>query len=283
VRFSLLIATLGRADALRDTLASVGGCDPQPDEVIVVDADARRSARLPAEEAGARYVTAERGLTRQRNRGLREATGDVVVFVDDDVRVRPDLFARLEEAYSDPDVVGVTGRVIEPDAGRIGGPGSALRLLAGKEGTFTSFGYPRYLRDGSAPRDVEYMLGCFMTARRDAALEVGFDEHLPGYGVAEDEDFSYRLSRRGRIRYFPEIVVEHEKLGFGERDARVYDRQVVVNRAYLFRKNFAPTPIARVQFGLLVAGLVAHRIVNREWRGAQGLVEGAVDAWRRRR
>jgi len=126
------------------------------------------------------------------------------------------------------------------------------------------------------------MSGCFMTARRDIAERIGFDEDLPGYGLAEDEDFSYRLSRVGRIRYLPDAVVEHRKIGFRSHDSRDFGRLVVVNRAYLFRKNFERTPLARVQFALLVLVLLAHRLVNREWRGAAGLVDGAREAWRTR-
>jgi GT2 family glycosyltransferase len=152
----------------------------------------------------------------------------------------------------------------------------------GREGTFTRYGYPRYLRDLDSPRDVEFMQGCFMSARREAAAAVRFDEHMGGYALAEDEDFSYRLSQLGRIRYLPEIIVRHRKLGFGAADERRFGRLVVVNRAYLFRKNFRRTPLARAQFAMLVAMLVGHRLVNREWRGAQGLVEGAYQVLRGR-
>ena len=51
---------------------------------------------------------------------------------------------------------------------------------------------------------------------------------------------------------------------------------VIRNRSYIFRKNFPQTPAARAQFAWLVLVLVVHRLVNREWRGALGLVEGAA-------
>lgn len=278
--FSVLIPTLRRPDELRSTLESLLACRPPPDEVIVVDGDPGRSAEPVARDLGVRYLTSEPGLTRQRNAALAVAGGEVVVFSDDDVRFDPSVFAVLTDVYREP-LVGATVRVIEPDAHRIGGPRSRLRrlLLGGREGTFTRFGYPRYVV-GDKPQDVEVMRGCFMTARRTAAEQVRFDENLVGYALAEDEDFSYRLSRLGRIRYRPEVTVEHRKTGFIERDERAFGRSVVLNRAYLFRKNFRRTPMARLQFSLLVAGLVGHRLVNREWRGAQGLVEGALQVLR---
>ena len=121
-----------------------------------------------------------------------------------------------------------------------------------------------------------------MSARRELASEVRFDEMLGAYALAEDEDFSYRLSKLGRVRYAPEIVLEHRKLGFGSQDPRRFGRLVVVNRAYLFRKNFKQTLRARAGFVVLVGGLLLHRLVNRDWRGAQGILEGARDVFLRR-
>jgi GT2 family glycosyltransferase len=111
---------------------------------------------------------------------------------------------------------------------------------------------------------------------------VRFDERLTGYALAEDEDFSYRLSKLGRVRYAPEIVVEHRKLGFGSQDPRRFGRLVVINRAYLFRKNFPQTLGARAQFVVLVGALLVHRLLNRDGRGAQGILEGARDVFFRR-
>lgn len=290
MRFSVVIPTMRREAILEATLESLQECDPKPAEVIVIDADSEGSSRdvvthFDHEVAPAvRYLQSRPSLTLQRNIGIDHASGDVVVFLDDDVTIQADLFARLEEAYQ-RDIVGATGRVIEPTSKRRLGPASFFRRAlpgGGREGTFTRYGYPRYLRDLDSPRDVEFMQGCFMSARLEAADAVRFDEHMGGYALAEDEDFSYRLSKLGSICYLPELVVRHRKLGFGSADERRFGRLVVVNRAYLFRKNFRRTPLARAQFGMFIVMLVGHRLLNREWRGAQGLVEGAYQVLRGR-
>ena len=291
MRFSVVIPTMRRETILEATLASLQQCEPPPHEVTVIDADADGSSLAVVKAFDqqvaptVRYIQTSPSLTRQRNIGIADVSGDVVVFLDDDVTIQPDLFAKLEEAYGDPEVVGATGRIIEPDADRHLGPASRWRRLlpgGGREGTFTRYGYPRYLQEFDTPRDIEFMRGCFMSARREAAATVRFDEHMGGYALAEDEDFSFRLSRLGRIRYLPEIVVEHRKMGFGSYDERGFGRLVVVNRAYLFRKNFRRTPLARAQFGMLIGFMLVHRLVNREWRGAQGLLEGSFQVLRGR-
>jgi glycosyltransferase involved in cell wall biosynthesis len=292
MQFSVVIPTMRREKILKVTLDSLRGCEPTPSEVIVIDADPDGSSEPIVTafdrevDPSVRYVRSPASLTLQRNIGIDDASGDVVVFLDDDVSIQPDLFALLDNVYRDPEIIGATGRVVEPESERRVGPKSFWRRLlpgGGREGTFTRYGYPRYLRDVDSPRDVEFMQGCFMSARREAAAKVRFDERMGGYALAEDEDFSLRLSRLGRIRYEPGMIVKHRKLGFGSQDARAFGRLVVVNRAYLFRKNFRATPLARAQFAMLVALLVAHRLINLELRGAQGLLEGAFQVLRERR
>jgi len=287
VSFSVVIPTRGRPGPLRETLESLARCDPKPAEVIVVDGDPARSATAVVGRAlpGARHLASEPGLTRQRNVGVTASHGEVVVFADDDVVFDRAVFAHLDEAYQDASVIGATGRVIEPASRRFGHKHDPLRrilLAGGPEGSFTRFGYPRYLIDTATARDVEVMQGCFMTARREAVERVGFDESLAGYALAEDEDFSFRLSRLGRIRYVPEAVVEHRKIGFTSHDPRAFGRLAVRNRIYLFRKNFPGTPLAWAQFGLLILLMVGQRLVNGEWAGARGLLEGVAESWRQR-
>jgi glycosyltransferase involved in cell wall biosynthesis len=283
---SVVVATLKRPQVLAAALQSAVQSVPPPYEVLVVDGDEAGSAADVVRTVGAttavplRHVPSPRGLTRQRNVGLDALRGDVVLFIDDDARLQPDALGRVATAFAaEPDVVGVTGRVVEPASNAVGGKSAAVRKLlpgGGGEGRFTRYGYPNRLVDEHRDHEVEFMAGCFMSARAAVAREVRFDEELPGYGLAEDEDFSYRLSRRGRIRYLADAVVEHDNGGFGGRDRRVFGRQVVRNRAYLFRKNFPQTRTAQAQFGLLLALLVLHRLLNRDLQGARGIVEGAL-------
>jgi glycosyltransferase involved in cell wall biosynthesis len=289
--FSVVIPTLRRPETLPGAIESLLACVPLPDEIIVVDGDPEGSARdivetlAPASSTSRLlYLASETGSTTQRNRGIDASTGDVIVFFDDDVIVDADIFAHFASAYRDAELVGVTGNERGVERRRLGGLNSSLRrwlTRRSKQGRFTRFGYPRYVIDLDREHDVERQGGSFMSARREAAAVIRFDELLTGYALAEDEDFSYRLSRLGRVRYVPSISIWHEQ--YGVRDRRAVDKKLVLNRTYLFKKNFPQTALARTQFGLLLATLLVHRLVNREWDAAHGLLDGYRELWRRRR
>lgn len=286
---TVVICTLGRPDLVDRALDALDACTPGPMEILVVDGDDARSAKpivVPSDRPPrARYVSCAPGLTHQRNVALEHVEGDVVVFLDDDARPEPEVLGALARVYLDPSVVGVTGKVLEPHSHRLGHQTSRLRRLvfrARDEGTFTAYGYPRRLTDLESSRDVEFMPGCFMSARTAIARDVGFDERLPGYALAEDEDFSFRLSRTGRIRYEPSLVVHHDNAGFAGSATRAFARRVVLNRHYLFHKNFRPRPSSRVRFGLMVVLLAMHRLMNGNVAGALGVVDGVRDVRRGR-
>lgn len=290
MRFSHIIATKGRPELLRRALASSLAALPPDGETIVVDGDPDRCGEAVVRELGAgariRYVACAPGLTRQRNRGIDEARGEVVVFTDDDCTLQPGVFEVLAHAYAeDPALVGATGRVIQPGSGRIGSdPHSRLRRLVlggGRQGTMTSFGFRRPLVDLDSEHDLQYMPGTFMSARRRAAASVRFDERLEGYALGEDDDFSWRLSHEGRIRYLPGAVVHHLEQGQRTSDPRAFNRNLVVNRAYLLEKNFGTGLGVRLGFGALLAIYCAHRVLNREWRGLRGLLDGMLELRRR--
>ena len=292
-RFSVVIVTMARPEPLRRALQSVARELPDDGEVIVVDGDPKRSAEPPVRELqerfpglDVRYIASRPGVTLQRNVGIDAARRDVVVFVDDDCRLERGVFEVLACAYGDRAIVGVTGRVERRARARLGPEShSRLRWLlvgAGRQGTMNSYGLRRPIVDVDKARDVEYMCGAFMSARRDVAASVRFDETLSGYGLGEDDDFSYRLSRVGRVRYEPAAAIFHDELGFAGRDRQRVDRIRVVNRAYLFRKNFPQTRRAKTRFAVLMAMLCVHRVLNREWSGLRGLLGGMREVRRTR-
>lgn len=216
-RASIVIPTRGRPGYLQVALASIA---PQAAaagaEVIVVDdAGASEEVRRLADRFGARYEPHPRplGLNVARNTGVDRSSGELVVFVDDDVQVCEGwLAALMQRAEAHPDVELFTG----PIAPRLEGkpPRSC-----GREGPpITS------LQLGPVDCETRYAWGSNMAIRRRALQRVGpFDVSLEQGG--DEQEWQDRLSaqataegRSTRVLYVADAALYHRR---GPGDARL--------------------------------------------------------------
>ena len=191
---SLIIITLRRAELLRGTLDALRRQTRPPDEVVVIDNGPDAETEAVAREFGARHVAEpRRGYGSARNRGLAEARGDVLYFLDDDCVAEPDWAERLYEALDRADLAcgsRVSGRT-----------GLAARLeYLSTDGPVLS---PK-LRAGPA----QHLSTSNLIFRREVVERVGrFDEKL---AMCEDRDFTARARDRGfRLRFEPAARVTH--------------------------------------------------------------------------
>lgn len=121
---SIVVCTHNRAESLRDALQSVVSQDyPALNyEIIVVDNCSTDNTKHVVEEfadnklnnANMRYVNEERlGLSYARDRGIEEARGEIIAFIDDDAKADRFWLSRLTKVYSEEkDAACVGGRVI---------------------------------------------------------------------------------------------------------------------------------------------------------------------------
>jgi GT2 family glycosyltransferase len=193
---SLIIITLRRAPLLRQTLAALARQTRRPDEVIVVDNGPDPDTEAVAHEFDARYIVEpRRGYGSARNRGLAEARGDVLYFLDDDCVAEPDWAERLFDtiAAGSADLA-------------CGSRGTARRGLAARLEYLSTDGpvlSPR-LAAGPAP----FLSTCNLILKREVVDKIGaFDEKL---AMCEDRDFTARARAAGfQLRFEPAARVTH--------------------------------------------------------------------------
>lgn len=109
-----------RREELADCLRAIEAQTLAPSEtIVVIDHNPELLAwvreSFPATQATANQH--ERGVVGARNTGAELATGDVVVFTDDDTEAEPTWIEGLASCFEDPNVVGVTGELIPKWAG----------------------------------------------------------------------------------------------------------------------------------------------------------------------
>lgn len=111
---SVVLCTRNRADDLQVCLRNIAKLTLQPDEVIVVDnSQGDAEVEQHARSFGARYVVEPVvGLSRARNRGMKESRCEIVAFLDDDCFPDREWLEYLLRPFSDSKVAAVAGEII---------------------------------------------------------------------------------------------------------------------------------------------------------------------------
>jgi GT2 family glycosyltransferase len=196
---SVIVPVHGANAGFERCLAALRGALPAGGEVVVV-ADGDGAAAAVAASAGARVVTltAPGGPARARNAGARAARGEIFVFVDADVVVRPDTITRLCRTLREAGVAAVFGSYDDTPAAR--------NFIS----RYRNLLHHHVHQTGRAQAST-FWAGCG-AIRRDVFLELGgFNERYRRPSI-EDIELGYRLRGAGHsIRLEPTIQVTHLK------------------------------------------------------------------------
>jgi GT2 family glycosyltransferase len=144
-------------------------------------------------------------VTEAENIGIREASGDIVLFLDDDVSFEAGLFEAHVRNYADESVAGVTGLVV--DRGR-----PVVRRLPSVCRN-TRFGYFFFRHDYVNRVIVPNFAEGNMSIRRQVLLDVGLiDEYFRENAYLWGMDLALRIARAGwKIVHDPLARVLHLK------------------------------------------------------------------------
>jgi len=206
MRISIVVPTYNRRGLLERTLPSLlqqAGAASGAEILVVVDGSRDGSLEFLQRFRGnpiLRVVSQEnRGLAAARNRGAREATADVVLFLDDDMILKDGSIAAHQEAHADG-----KDRVV------FGG----LALAEGLRHSFLKQGIEiwgseveeRLSAPGYEFRFDDCHFGHASMTRRLLRSAGGFDESFIRYGN-EDYDLGWRLIQAGaEMRYVSSAV-----------------------------------------------------------------------------
>ncbi|MGZ4397515.1 MAG: glycosyltransferase family 2 protein [Gaiellaceae bacterium] len=148
--------------------------------------EAIRAAEEPPEELIAVREAPVPGPAAARNRGAREATGEVVVFVDSDVLPHGDAFSRIRRAFGE-----------RPELDALFGSYDDSPTAAGTVSGFRNLLHHHVHQQSPGPAETFWAgLGAI---RRDLLLELGgFDERFREASI-EDIELGMRLRERGAL------------------------------------------------------------------------------------
>jgi glycosyltransferase involved in cell wall biosynthesis len=229
VKFSLILATVGRTAEVENFLANLDNQLYRHFEVIVVDQneDDRLEPILRSYQASfpITYARSARGLSCARNIGLRYVSGNVIAFPDDDCWYDPDTLQKVANLLTEnPDWEGITGACKTPTG--------VFHFLHQESGAINKINVWRravsvsiFLRDA-----VTKKVGTF-----DESLGAGAGS---GRGAGEETDYLLRSMEQGcRLHYQHDLLINHPDPSLcGNSKTLAYERGI----GYTLRKHHYP-------------------------------------------
>jgi glycosyltransferase involved in cell wall biosynthesis len=195
---SVIIPTYRKREFLEPTLRSLAGQTYPAEnvEVVVVDDCSQdgtleflQSMDTPFSLVPVAHEV-NKGRSAARNTAVRAATGDLVVFVDDDMRCEPDLierFVRFHERH--PDSVAIGSARTAPELGH-----------ATVYSYLDEMGVHRLSPGSRVP--ARYFVTNNSSVARQPLLDVGlFDESYRQYGF-EDTEIAFRLEDEAGLSFY---------------------------------------------------------------------------------
>jgi GT2 family glycosyltransferase len=296
---SVIVASYKRCEPLELCLEDLAAQETtRPYEVILVlQAHPAGEAERIRERFGGRLelqiVEFDEGLgtSRARNTGLAMARGEIVAFLDDDVRLPKTWVSAMLEFYEDPAIGGVGGFVDHP------GHYNPVRNTAYRMLGLTS---NRYRIDwggfnvGPASHPAEdqpaaWLSGGNMSFRRHAIQAVGgFDEALGSFWH-EDVDVAHRVAKSGwKMISTARMAIEHYPSAINRPPLHSQMRERERSRVLFVWKAIGGEPLWRMRYAarlllhaaaMSVVGLVKLdpriplNVLRGGWEGYRGLGE----------
>jgi GT2 family glycosyltransferase len=250
---SVIIPTIGRANSLRALLQSLSEQTHKVDEIIVADASSGDETGLLVDEPQWRELNVRRvvvnppNAVRQREAAIKIATGEFLLFLDDDVVLEPECVAHMIDLMkANADVVGVTA-----DFNNQTWPQPTKMwqwylhyVLGFRRGEWQGRVLGPLLRFGfnpvpAGPTPMEW-LGAGNSLIRVSAYHQagGFSNFfLHRCTTNEDVDLSLKLSRVGGILFCPAARMSHHHAPGGKVTAMVAAEDDVFNRFFILRQT----------------------------------------------
>ncbi|MDZ4796655.1 MAG: glycosyltransferase family 2 protein [Bryobacteraceae bacterium] len=210
---SVIICTVRRPELYSGLIASLTRQTWPSLEVLIVG---REGETAPAfDNKAVRWMSAPKGLAPARNVGLANATGDVVIFFDDDVAIPDDFISHAMQVLSQPehaDVGGLTGY----DTENYGAPinlrwklrrqlGITPSLEPGDSNHLGRSVTLAFFHPFTGCRNVKWLPGFCQIFRREAIQCMRYDEKI----IVEDRDFSMRVGDNWRLIICGDLRLRH--------------------------------------------------------------------------
>lgn len=260
---TVAIPTFGRDQVLINTIQSLLELEVKADEILVIDQTETHEKECTCQLQGwhkdgmIRWIRVQfPSITRAMNIALREASGERILFLDDDIIPDRELIsAHRRRASNSLDSI-IAGRVLQP-------------WHKGEADNEKS----EFLFNSLFPREVERFMGGNVSIPRRIGIEIGgFDTNFVRVAYHFEAEFAARWRKHGySIIYEPEALIHHLMVSRG--GTRSYGKHLTttkpdhaVGRYYFNFCTYKPiTAIVKSSKELVRSILTKHHLRHPWW------------------
>jgi GT2 family glycosyltransferase len=277
---SAIIPTWNKAPLLKSILSNLQSQSRAPDQIIVVDNGSTDDSQGLAREAGVDLVAFpdNRGFAMAVNEGIRHATGDWILIVNNDVELEPEWLERVLASAERENALFAAGKLLRPaQAEQIDGSWDLVSRAA--YAWRCGYGKP----DGavwSTPRRISCAPMTAALFHRDVFERIGLLEtRFESY--YEDVEFGVRCALAGlKGIYEPGAVAFHtSKTTLGRNAAHVY-YLTARNQMFILAKYYSTRTLLRFAWPI-VAGQILALFAAAKQRNFLPALRGKIDGIRR--
>lgn len=224
---SIVIPTYNRVKDVDECMESIVTQTVLPKEVIIVDDSdntkikdltKHKNDRFYEANIALRYIKnkKEKSLTIARNVGIENSTGDIILFLDDDVILDEKYLEEILLVYEKyPKALGVQGHITNINSSELKNIIKKLFFYSHNERDkcrllpSTNTTYPYTL---TKIITCQWLSGSNQSYKRSVLENFKFDENLKRYSYKEDVDLSYRIYKQnpGSLYITPHAELIHK-------------------------------------------------------------------------
>jgi len=258
VNVSIIIPTKNRSKDLEGLLKLLFGQTTLSKEIIVVDDSTNEKTKELVGDIRKKFVVKGveikyvrgmgGGIAQARNIGFSHSTGEICLFLDDDIIINTRYIEEILKVYEIfPNALGVGGYIVNWFSRSSALSNAVNKLFYGVYGTPDKcqarplgMSYPYRL---DKVINCEWLSGTNSSYRREILKIFKWDEKLQRYSLCEDKDLSYRIHKRFPNSLFitPHAKVIHKASPTG----RLSDKYVIylgtTYSTYIYFKNWKQT------------------------------------------
>ena len=202
IAITCIIPTCNRPEVICETIKQLLNQTLPAHEIIIIDQTRSYPSHVLAcmQEWAASgcikwYCQSAANASMARNSGALLARGDVLLFLDDDIRIRTDFLAAHASNYEGQSMQGVAGQILDGD-------GSTVNVLT-KQHKDIEWGSLNFPKNYDSRIQTAWMASGNFSVPKEIYLELGgMDEWYEKGAYREESDFAMRYFRSGRMFQF---------------------------------------------------------------------------------